>query len=382
MSRMTPLFSLSLRLGLLAMTVAGWPAAAESPLLVKDINPGSGSSDPISLTNVNGTLFFAADDGIDGIELWKSDGTAAGTVLVKDIGPGGRSSFPGNLRSVDGTLFFSAGDGTNGFELWKSDGTAAGTALVKDINPGGSSFPGALTNVNGTLFFSAGDGTNGIELWKSDGTAAGTVLVKDINPGAGGSQPLDLTNVDDVGVALLALGRAAGQSSGSSLASVLAIGLNAAGRALRGNTSVDRATLVPRKRQRLGCPRDGAGGDRPPHPPGLALRGPVAHGSVASSEPRLTRRGGWGGSLRDPPDSARPRGRSPRIVPIAPPPAFGRPGGPRARPYECGKVALCFNRAAPRRTSCNPPSRRSCCSRARRGRPAARRRRRGSRCGG
>src|SRR5439155_1444269 len=137
------LLSLSLRLGLLAMTAAGWPAAAESPLLVQDINPGSGSSDPISLTNVNGTLFFAADDGIDGIELWKSDGTAAGTVLVKDINPGAASSLPFQIMTnVAGTLFLRADDGTNGIELWKSDGTAAGTVLVKDINPGaGSSTP-------------------------------------------------------------------------------------------------------------------------------------------------------------------------------------------------------------------------------------------------
>ena len=46
------------------------------------------SSDAYNLTNVNGTLFFAADDGTHGNELWKSDGTAAGTVLVKDINTG------------------------------------------------------------------------------------------------------------------------------------------------------------------------------------------------------------------------------------------------------------------------------------------------------
>ena len=44
-------------------------------------------SDPSSLTGVGGTLFFTADDGIHGRELWKSDGTKAGTVLVKDIDP-------------------------------------------------------------------------------------------------------------------------------------------------------------------------------------------------------------------------------------------------------------------------------------------------------
>ena len=60
-------------------------------------------------------------------------------MLVKDIRPGSSSSFPSNLTEVNGTLFFEANDGTNGRELWKSDGTSAGTVLVKDINPGSSS---------------------------------------------------------------------------------------------------------------------------------------------------------------------------------------------------------------------------------------------------
>jgi ELWxxDGT repeat protein len=166
---------------------------AAGTTLVKNI-------DPVLLTNVNGTLFFRADDGTSGLELWKSDGSVAGTTLVKDINPGGGyegSSIPNFLTDADGTLFFSADDGIHGSELWKSDGTSAGTTLVKDVNTGvgypvgnpGSSFPNALTNVNGTLFFNADDGIHGFELWKSDGTAAGTTLVKDIASGTAGSWP-------------------------------------------------------------------------------------------------------------------------------------------------------------------------------------------------
>ena len=107
------------------------------PYLFKDINPGPESSGIQELTNVNGTLFFAADDGVHGWELWKSDGTAAGTVMVKDIYPGSANSSPLYLTDVNGTLFFSADDDVHGYELWKSDGTAAGTVMVKDINPGG-----------------------------------------------------------------------------------------------------------------------------------------------------------------------------------------------------------------------------------------------------
>ncbi len=168
---------------------------AAGTVLVKDVRAGASSGNPYVLTNINGTLFFRANDGTSGIELWKSDGTTAGTVLVKDVRPGVGSSLPVPVN-VNGTVFFSANDGTTGIELWKSDGTTAGTVLVSDINgTSTSSSPSNLTNVVGTLFFSADNGTAGSELWKSDGTAGGTVLVLDIRPGALGSSPARLTNV-------------------------------------------------------------------------------------------------------------------------------------------------------------------------------------------
>jgi ELWxxDGT repeat protein len=168
-------------------------------VLVKDIWPGESSS-PRYLTNISGTLFFVASDSFTGAELWKSDGTTAGTVLVKDIRPGTLPSL-GILNplftNVNGTVFFVASDGTRGFELWKSNGTNAGTVLVKDIAPGTlDASPDLLLNVNGTLFFTAYDDVNGRELWKSDGTTAGTVLVKDIQPGIGSSVPYALSNVN------------------------------------------------------------------------------------------------------------------------------------------------------------------------------------------
>ena len=89
----------------------------------------------------------------------------------------------------NGSLYFAANDGTHGTELWKTDGTSSGTALVSDIWPGSSgSGVGLLTNVNNNvLYFQANDGTHGTELWKTDGTSSGTVMVKDINPGSGSS---------------------------------------------------------------------------------------------------------------------------------------------------------------------------------------------------
>jgi ELWxxDGT repeat protein len=117
-------------------------------------------------------LFFTANDGVDGEELWKSDGTAAGTVIVKDIRPGSAGSNPSDFVSVKGELFFTANDGNGGGELWKSDGTTAGTVLVKLINSNYqryNPYVKYLTNVNGTLYFSADDNVTGFELWKSDG---------------------------------------------------------------------------------------------------------------------------------------------------------------------------------------------------------------------
>ena len=96
-----------------------------------------GSSYPGNLTNVNGTLFFTADDGTHRRELWKSDGTAAGTVLVKDIHTGARQLVPQQPdERRTGRCSSPPTTARNGSELWKSDGTAAGTVLVKDINPG------------------------------------------------------------------------------------------------------------------------------------------------------------------------------------------------------------------------------------------------------
>jgi ELWxxDGT repeat protein len=141
-------------------------------------------------------LVLAANDGVSGIELWRTDGTAGGTVQVKDINANpGASSFPGEGGTLfpsefvffNGVWFFSADDGVTGPELWKSDGTAVGTMRVKDINPssGAGSSPKGFTVFNNALYFSASDGGTGVELWRTDGTEGGTVRVKDIAPGVG-----------------------------------------------------------------------------------------------------------------------------------------------------------------------------------------------------
>jgi ELWxxDGT repeat protein len=222
------------------------------------------------LTNVDGTLYFVGTDGTHGNQLWKSDGSAAGTVMLTDFNNGGFG--PTSLTDVRGMLYFAATDtptnlggpeslpaydGGHGWELWKTDGTVAGTTMVADINPEivnppgsvdgtnypdgsvtiHSSSPQGLTNVggsldflatsapygemgngpwdiwtlagpadqpvdvanlphayghdlfgeptsaNGMLFFTNVDAQNETGLWRSDGTAGGTVELESFNGG-------------------------------------------------------------------------------------------------------------------------------------------------------------------------------------------------------
>ena len=192
-----------------ALPAVGQPAAMVADIATSGVNPSS----PFSLSipvRLGDALYFFAGDGVHGQELWRSDGTEAGTRMVLDICPGDCNSDWGSLIAVhDGTLVFSADDGVHGRELWRSDGTAGGTWMVRDIHggPGGSVYfgfnvydefyrPAAL---DGALLFAADDGVHGNELWRTDGTESGTELVVDLVPGAGhdSSYPDDLTRLGD-----------------------------------------------------------------------------------------------------------------------------------------------------------------------------------------
>src|SRR5204863_4537349 len=109
-------------------------------------------------------------------QLWKSDGTEAGTTQIKSS-----ASNIVFMASSNGILFFSALTSNNGEELWRSDGTPEGTFLLKDILPGpDSSWPSQKVDLNGILIFGTG-GNN--QVWRTDGTLKGTVLIKKIDQG-------------------------------------------------------------------------------------------------------------------------------------------------------------------------------------------------------
>jgi len=201
----------------------------EGTKLVKDIYLGSEGSSPEDFIRVGDEIFFNASiDGLNDI-LWKTDGTEEGTVLVENI------EMTDGV-DVNGTLFFYADDGVHGTELWKSDGTEAGTMMVKDITPGASGTSliysgeavgehfiftisnnlwssdgtevgtqqitsdlvvGDFDDFEGYIYFHGDSSAYGAELWKSDGTVGGTTLLKDIVPGTTGSHPSHFITFND-----------------------------------------------------------------------------------------------------------------------------------------------------------------------------------------
>lgn len=186
--------SIALALTVAALAVPASVGATSGPYLVKNIN-ATGGSKPEQLTALGNLVLFTANDGLHGRELWRSDGTNAGTQLVKDINPENDNyEGPWGLKAIGGLLYFSATDGVHGLELWASDGTSGNTRMVKDILPGiHGSEPHGFTEYNGRTYFSATTLETGTELWVSDGTAAGTHIVQDIAPGTARTNPVELT---------------------------------------------------------------------------------------------------------------------------------------------------------------------------------------------
>jgi ELWxxDGT repeat protein len=156
--------------------------------LFHEFVPGTGGTTIYWFRVVGDKLFFSAYDG-KGQELWVTDGTVAGTHRTRDINPGSASSDPYPLGVLNGRIYFTANNGTLGAELWRSDGTKAGTVLVKDIRHGAaSSSPYSAASANGALVFSAKTGA-GVEVWQTKGTKATTTMVADIAPGSASSNP-------------------------------------------------------------------------------------------------------------------------------------------------------------------------------------------------
>jgi ELWxxDGT repeat protein len=183
------------------------------PQIIKDICPNDGitcgssnGSYPSDFFVAGGFLFFLADDGIHGRELWVTNGTEAGTKMVIDLVPGDGSPSITQQTVFGNKLFFvyDDGDDKHGKELWSTGGTADSTELVKDIATGldvfdhaNDSDPQYLTVVGSYMYFSAWSPDYGRELWSTDGTTEGTGLVQEMNPSPiYGGDPSSLANIN------------------------------------------------------------------------------------------------------------------------------------------------------------------------------------------
>jgi len=182
-----------------------WWTNGTAVTLVADVRPGAASSNIESMIAGGFGVWFVADDGVHGREVWRSPEPGAGAALVADLVPGLGSSSPTELCALSlGSIVFAADDlsatSPLGRELWRSDGTGAGTQLVRDVNPGpAGSRPIRLRGSSpiflGSVYFTADNASVGQELWRTDGTSGGTTLVKDIATVAVVSQPyLEVTH--------------------------------------------------------------------------------------------------------------------------------------------------------------------------------------------
>ncbi|NBD08802.1 hypothetical protein [Corallococcus silvisoli] len=152
---------------------------------VKSFPPASvGVPRMTSLVPVGKKVFFQFDDPGTGQELWISDGTGAGTHLVKDVTPGPQGTRFAFTAAQNGRLTFirewAFAPGNPQVEVWRSDGTAAGTVQVVNFGTLGKLVSPSMLGST-LLFFLETPGT-GTSLWRTDGTAAGTLHLGNFGP--------------------------------------------------------------------------------------------------------------------------------------------------------------------------------------------------------
>lgn len=140
-------------------------AQLPSPYLVKDINQNNESSHPDFKIEYNGLLYFVADDGINGKQLWATDGNHLGTNLISNT----NADYFNHFHQTNGLLFFTTSKGYFK-ELWRTDGTLSGTFRLDSAI---ASYE--ISSLNNHLYFQKGG-----SLWVSDGTITGTQSLKNM----------------------------------------------------------------------------------------------------------------------------------------------------------------------------------------------------------
>jgi len=145
----------------------------------------------------DGMIYFLVDDDVHGKQIWRSDGTEVGTSMLQWPAPSALpegypdDGSPRELVVYNGFLHFTADDGVNGRELWRTDGTASGTALFADVLPGARGSSPEFVAVDDGLVLLASDTLERREIWGSDGVNPGAIMLSAFDGSSQGSDPSD-----------------------------------------------------------------------------------------------------------------------------------------------------------------------------------------------
>ncbi len=147
-------------------------------------------------------LVFASLDPTDfSMDILSFDTVSRTATRLVDLPSAGLQALPLQFAVVVGAeVWFPNGDATHGRELWRTDGSVAGTRLLVDLavtSPGSNPQP-MLVDSGLRAWFLADDGVHGREPWITDGTPAGTRLWADLVPGPAGSDPATLVDGDRI----------------------------------------------------------------------------------------------------------------------------------------------------------------------------------------
>lgn len=187
-----------------------WVTDGDNEIMLTSL-PAYTDDSVLQVAALGSSFIFSGSDEANGEELWITDATGTtGTTILKDINPGVSGSRPSLFVPGEaGTLYFTAHTDATGVELWKTDGTPAGTTMVADLNPGPASsmtvYDDYEEDLNWMLYrenqllFMADNGSKGHELWLIPAPGQQPELVE-IEPGPAGSTPSNFHLLDDTAV--------------------------------------------------------------------------------------------------------------------------------------------------------------------------------------
>ncbi|MFP2928487.1 HYR domain-containing protein [Pyxidicoccus sp. 3LG] len=157
-------------------TAAGTVRVKALPVPTNPVVAGEMWLNVAAAVRLGNALVFPGNDRVHGTELWKTDGTAAGTVPVDPATPTSSEGMAAEMLYFDDWLLMGTRIGLGSDDLWSSNGTAAGTRMLR-ANTVWQGAPLGMAIVGNRVLFH-GDNPEALELWATDGSPAGTVPLK------------------------------------------------------------------------------------------------------------------------------------------------------------------------------------------------------------